>query len=107
TQWFTPSWIAEFLIDEVIPSRLSIGKSHHSSNPQKPRFLDSACGAGYILVPALRRLLTDETRRTDTALDPLRLEEILESSLFGLDIDALPIKLSGFAIYLTSRDADR
>ncbi|MGD9680394.1 MAG: N-6 DNA methylase [Candidatus Obscuribacterales bacterium] len=85
TQWFTPSWIADFLIGEIAGAGGSTGT-----------FLDPACGAGHIIIPALASLIAEQTLEA--------LPDILENRLFGLDIDDGMIELSGFAIYLFCRD---
>ncbi|MCA9801359.1 MAG: N-6 DNA methylase [Cyanobacteria bacterium HKST-UBA02] len=85
TQWFTPSWISEFLIGEIAGAGGSTGT-----------LLDPACGAGHILIPALASLIAEQTLEA--------LPDILENRLFGLDIDEGMIELSGLAIYLFCRD---
>jgi len=85
TQWFTPSWISDFLVAEIAGAGGSTGT-----------FLDPACGAGHLLVPALASLIAEQTREA--------LPDILEHRLFGLDIDERMIELAGFAIYLFCRD---
>ncbi|MBK9146092.1 MAG: N-6 DNA methylase [Candidatus Melainabacteria bacterium] len=85
TQWFTPSWISDFLVAETAGAGGSTGT-----------FLDPACGAGHILVPALASLIAEQTREA--------LPDILEHRLFGLDIDERMIELAGFAVYLFCRD---
>lgn len=84
TQWFTPDWISDFLVNETV------GEATKSSS----RFLDPACGAGHILVPAL-----DAMYRHDS-----NLERCLAEQLFGLDIDPLMLQLSSTALYLRCRD---
>ncbi len=44
TKWFTPLWIADFLVEEAI-------------SEEGQTFIDPACGAGHILVPALKRMV--------------------------------------------------
>ncbi|CAN5345035.1 hypothetical protein BH10CYA1_BH10CYA1_16640 [soil metagenome] len=90
TQWFTPSWIANFLTEESI------------ENYSQSVFLDPACGAGHLLIPALRKLL-ELNHRTSTS-DALG--EILEKQLFGLDVDQQLVDLAKLAIYLEARDLD-
>ncbi|MBS1954610.1 MAG: N-6 DNA methylase [Cyanobacteria bacterium SZAS-4] len=88
TQWFTPSWIANFLIEESI------------ADYSEAIFLDPACGAGHLLVPALRRLVELKNRRHETDA----LSEILEKQLFALDVDKQLVDLAQLAIYLETRD---
>ena len=91
TQWFTPSWIAEFLVEDAIASA---GQT----------FIDPACGAGHILVPALKRavaLLTAAGQSTDLAV-----KTAVEQLIFGLDIDHSLTAASSFSLYLACRDID-
>lgn len=109
TQWFTPAWISEFLVDECFSGT----ESPDSTNT----FLDSACGAGHILIPALQRLLVEELGepvvagqdkgRTEQARIDDALFKILENRLFGIDVDPLMASLSAFAILLACRDLSR
>lgn len=87
TQWFTPKWIADFLVEESIENSSSV-------------FLDPACGAGHLLVPALRRLV--ELNKHKSAADAL--SEILENQMFGLDVDQQLIEIAHLAVYLEARD---
>lgn len=91
TKWFTPSWIAQFLVEEAI------------TKPNQT-FVDPACGAGHILVPAFKRtvaLLIDsglsKTQAVKTAIEKL---------IFGLEIDEQLSSLARFGLYLACRDID-
>lgn len=102
TQWFTPEWICEFLVDETLSDEFR-GEMGHT-------FLDPSCGAGHVLVAALRALARQEQCKAKDHKGPvsnssdseLRLANAL-NSIYGLDIDPLMIELSGFALYLESR----
>lgn len=89
TQWFTPLWISEFLCQECLTDSTAT-------------FIDPACGAGHILVPALERLLKSESHPSRTVKS--RLGEILKDKLFGIDTDPTMTALSTIAIYLCARD---
>ncbi|HEY9783970.1 MAG TPA: N-6 DNA methylase [Candidatus Obscuribacterales bacterium] len=89
TQWFTPPWIADFLITETI----------HSENGT---FIDPACGAGHLLIPAMQRLVVLKTAAAKKRAEALA--SILESQLYGIDIDPQMVALSSLAIYLACRD---
>ncbi|MBX9695660.1 MAG: hypothetical protein K2Z81_24965 [Cyanobacteria bacterium] len=115
TQWFSPSWISEFLVEEVLANCSSSSGIDH-----RLTFLDSACGAGHILVPAFHRLVRLQSNRSrmggrrDNGAGPQRsktlveaMESVLTDQVFGLDIDPVMVKLSAFALYLTCRDIDR
>ncbi len=98
TQWFTPKWIADFLVNETIDSYLNTTGNSLS----RLRFLDPACGAGHLLVPALNRLVREAVSLEGKA-PAAALATVLSSHLYGCDIDPLMIQLSGFSIYLAAR----
>ena len=89
TQWFTPAWIADFLVEESLD-----GDAHAV-------FLDPACGAGHLLIPALRKLFTMKNQKS-SSVDALT--AVLDKQLFGLDIDPDLLELANFALYLQARD---
>jgi SAM-dependent methyltransferase len=89
TQWFTPAWIADFLVEESLDGEAGAV------------FLDPACGAGHLLVPALRKLFSLK-KQNSSAVDALAL--ILDKQLFGIDIDPHLLELANFALYLQARD---
>lgn len=102
TQWFTPGWIAEFLIKEC----LSIDTDDATT------FLDPACGAGHLLVPAVRALAggnrgLSNGKRLDNLKVTSVLTEILEHRLFGLDIDETVLSQAAFSLYLACRELER
>lgn len=85
TQWFTPDWVADFLVEEVL------------DRPQS-NFLDPACGAGHLLVAALKRCCVGAGSESAPAAVGRALERV-----YGFDIDPLMVRLANFAIYLYCR----
>jgi hypothetical protein len=79
TQWFTPGWIARFLVEETVPQ--------HPADDF--RWLDPACGAGHLIVEAMRALPAPR---------------IALKVVHGWDVDPRMIELAKFAIYLTARE---
>lgn len=116
TQWFTPSWIADFLVRECMGDLKDERQLSDADNPQPDSsseqgktFLDPACGAGHLLVPALNALTrTSEDDAKAKRLNNLKvasvLSKILDNRLYGLDIDKTVISLAAFSIYLASRE---
>jgi len=91
TKWFTPHWIAEFLVEDAI------------KNPDMT-FIDPACGAGHILVPALERsvaLLIDEGLQKKEAL-----KIAIEKLIYGVDVDQALTAAAHFSLYIAARDID-
>lgn len=146
TQWFTPAWISEFLVDECFSAERNgapneaqqrsaeqrFSKRDIAEQPARRRvrelvsaeivgstktFLDSACGAGHILIPALQRLLAEELEEpvvegqdkgsAEQGRINDALSKVLEKRLFGIDVDPLMASLSAFAIFLACRDLSR
>lgn len=93
---YTPYPLVEFLMDEVFPWE----------GPYAPvRILDPACGSGVFLVEAYRRLIArwrrsnDEKRPSDEELI-----NILQTTLYGVDLNAEAIRVAGLSLCLTICD---
>jgi hypothetical protein len=99
TQWFTPSWISEFLIDETVGSHLDASLDSN----EDVVFCDPACGAGHILLEALKKLFDYQVNKKH-APPVVALSEIFEKQLYGFDIDAFVLELAGLSLYLAARD---
>lgn len=97
TQWFTPEWIARFLVEETVGSYCRQTPGMH------PVFFDPACGAGHILTLALRTLVAERQNASRQAT-PAVLESVLGQQLYGCDIDAAVIQSAALSVYLTSRE---
>lgn len=94
TQWYTPKWVANILVEEVL------GTCDISQRINRT-FLDPACGAGHLLIPAYLKLIeqTDKSQKS--------IEQILKYQLYGLEIDSHVLRIAGLSIYLATRDIDR
>ena len=59
-EYYTPDWLAQFLLDKIGYTRDAFERmaetSHDPEHPLKLRLLDPACGSGTFLVEALKRL---------------------------------------------------
>ena len=84
TQFFTPNWIAAYLCAETIG--------------EKDEFclLDPACGAGHLLVQAMRKALEN----TPKQLLRQRMAILLQQSLYGLDVDDRPAQPGSVLDYI-------
>ena len=83
-------------LDEITPDAL---------NSEKITFMDLACGSGHILVEAYDVFKQLYLERGYKSRDIPRL--ILESNLFGLEIDDRAAQLAGFAVMMKARAYDR
>ena len=91
TKWFTPLWIADFLVEEAITDG-------------SQTFVDPACGAGHILIPALKRVV--DLIIASGLSKPQALQKALSDCLYGLEIDPQLSAAANFGLYLASRDID-
>ncbi|MBC7999145.1 MAG: N-6 DNA methylase [Leptolyngbya sp.] len=92
TQWFTPEWISEFLIEDAMVMPRST-------------FIDPAHGAGHLLIPALKRSVSLMEQAGETTERALQIA--ISECIFGTDIDPFLTDLAAFAVYMGSRDIDR
>jgi hypothetical protein len=106
--YYTPRNIVNIVMEEAMTGLFA------ERNQVPVRVLDPACGAGYFLLEAFRRLLDRELgryqRRGDLfaplrrgesgqmVLDPVRRMELINEHLFGVDIDETALELARRAL---------
>jgi hypothetical protein len=134
--YYTPEWVVERIVSETVGARLADLKAECGWPPEgssdlpdadaihaydralrQITILDPACGSGAFLITALRYLL-DEWR----ALRTLRRErlgetlvrdedalirDILESNIYGVDINAASVEITKLALWLHTARGDR
>lgn len=110
SQWFTPAWICDFLLDECFHNPASLkesdkialhdcystcdnGTRRHRTNQfshdsKTVTFLDSACGAGHILAPALLKLLAQRLAGRSTPLETVDVKNLPETQLSATTLRA-------------------
>jgi hypothetical protein len=106
---YTPSFLVNFLIDEVMP--LNLPKENYLKNGKIDyKVLDPSCGSGIFLVSAYKRLLdwwwinhyanipTNPKELSDI------LQDILENNIYGVDINKTATQISIFSLTLTFLD---
>jgi len=93
---YTPEYLVDLILDSVLPWQ---GKEW------KVRILDPACGSGIFLVKAFQRLI-QRWRNAHPGLDPKAstLKDMLQESLFGVDIDRNAVRVASFSLYLAMCD---
>lgn len=93
--YYTPEVLADYLISEINSVRkLQSGMT----------IFDPACGSGVFLVLAYRRLIELEMAKLGnqtTDLGPLRLREILEESIYGVERQRDACNVTMFSLILT------
>lgn len=133
TQLFTPNWIVKYMVENTLgrlwlaghpsstlqdrmayyippeesdpDSAAGPGQASEFLNPEQIRFFDPACGSGHILVEAYDLFRAIYLERGYRTRDIPRL--ILETNLYGLDIDDRAAQLAGFAVLMRARKDDR
>ena len=134
TQLFTPNWIVKYMVQNSLghqwlatypASSLKAKMDYYIEpadqtgevqaqladitpkelNPEKITLLDPACGSGHILVEAYDLFKAIYEERGYTHRDIPRL--ILETNLYGLEIDDRAAQLAGFALLMKARADDR
>lgn len=91
--YYTPKYIVDFLLDESLEKLLS-----QASKGVPLRILDPACGSGSFLIAAYDRLLESRSRVSQASLyDSF---ELLERSLYGVDIDEQAVEVAQLNLLL-------
>ncbi|BBE30286.1 hypothetical protein OSSY52_04270 [Tepiditoga spiralis] len=113
SQFYTPEWIIEFLVDNTLTTYYSeINKYTHLKEkyniiPKKNReykdlsnisILDPACGSGHFLIKSYDRLIEMYEENGISSEDASKL--IIENNLFGLDVDKRAIQTTKLILKL-------
>lgn len=96
---YTPSFLVNLLIDEVLPL------SRTKNLSENIKLMDPACGSGIFLVAAFRRLVQrwriNNIRKGQLANpEPNDLKRILSNNIFGVDINSNAVNLTIFSLQL-------
>lgn len=96
--FYTPRFLAEVVLDTALEGMGSlIGKT----------FLDPACGSGIFLVGLFNRIAEEWKQENPTARNDRRARELmqlLQSSLFGVDVNPTACRITAFSLYLAYLD---
>lgn len=88
---YTPPFLVNFILDEVLP--LS------QSTPDSFRLIDPACGSGVFLVGAFRRLVHRWRANNNYRYPGVKtLKEILLNHIFGVDIEGEAVRITLFSL---------
>lgn len=94
---YTPPFLASLLLDHAMPYNDLTGDE---------RILDPACGSGVFLVGALRRLVNVwRSRNGWQSPDATTLRNMLQQSIFGVEVEPYAIDLTSFSLSLALCDA--
>jgi len=96
---YTPSAVAQYVMDEAFAAL-------KTCEPAEALVLDPAAGAGVFLTLALRRLVSEEWKRTGKRPTTQRIRDILRNQVHGLDINESALRLAALSLYLTALELD-
>jgi len=96
---YTPHHIAAFMIFQAF-------EGIETAPRHKAKVLDPSAGAGVFLVLAFRRLIAEEWRSTGVRPNTKKIRHILNSQIFGFDINSAALKLTALSLYLTALELD-
>jgi len=91
--YYTPEHLAEYVLNDL-----------ESEKPFEKgmKALDPSCGSGIFLSLIYRRLIEKELRKTkQESMNPARLRELLETSIFGVEKDPDACQIAAFSLILT------
>ena len=125
TQLFTTDWVVRYMVenslgkywienkpnsslkDTMVYFRSILSENHSQKRlqPQELKVLDPCVGSGHILVYAFNILLKIYTECGYTERDAVKY--IVETNLYGLEIDSRAAQLAYFAVMMCARQKDR
>ncbi len=93
--YYTRGHLVDFMLDAVLPWQ----------SPQcNLKILDPSCGSGIFLVKAFQRLVHRWKIRHECDPKPSELRTILQTQIFGTDINSEAIRVASFSLYLAFCD---
>ncbi len=91
--YYTPYALVDLILRQVLPT---------DSKDYKVRVLDPACGSGNFLVQAYQRIVKRwQNAHPKRKLNFKILKDLMEASIFGVEIDPNSIRVAAFSLYLT------
>ena len=94
--FYTPPSLVELVLDNVLPKK---GDNYNL------KIIDLACGSGIFLAQAYKRIVNYwKNKHSDEKPDFKTLSEIMQNSIFGVEIDSKSIKVAAFSLYLALLD---
>lgn len=95
---YTPSFIVERILSDTVDPFLA-----RSRNKECTVF-DPSCGSGIFLVQSYRRMVDRQIEQGKQRLTKVRLREIAQNNLFGVDLNSQALKVTCFSIYIAMLD---
>lgn len=94
--YYTPPELVELILNEVLPI---------DSKDYNIKILDPTCGSGIFLVEAYKRVVQRwQNAHPDKAVTFKILKELMQKSIFGIELNKNSIKVTTFSLYLAMLD---
>lgn len=97
---YTPPFLVEYMLGETLDQYFS---QKHNKKKTECKVFDPAVGSGIFLVQSYRRMV-DREIEIYNKISKVRLREIAEKNLFGIDINGQALKVTCFSIYIAMLD---
>ena len=96
--YYTPPALVELILNEVLPIK-------NSEQAYKLKVLDLTCGSGIFLVEAYKRIVKRwQNAHPNKILDFKILKELMQNSIYGVELNPKSIKVASFSLYLSLLD---
>lgn len=92
--YYTPPMLVDFMLNQVSPDL----------QKDDITLLDPACGSGIFLVEAYKRRIERWRKTHSRKPDTIELIDLLQSSIFGVDIKKQALHIAAFSLYLAMLD---
>ena len=96
--YYTPPALVELILNEVLPIK-------NNEQAYNLKILDPTCGSGIFLVEAYKRIVKRwQNAHHDKILDFKILKELMQNSIYGVELNPKSIKVASFSLYLSLLD---
>lgn len=97
---YTPPFLVEYMLTGTVDEYF---RKEENKEKTGCKVFDPAVGSGIFLVQSYRRMVDRELVK-DKKISKVRLREIAENNLFGIDINAQALKITCFSLYIAMLD---
>lgn len=99
---YTPSFLVEYILSNTIDVYFKEQKNKHKT---ECKIFDPSVGSGIFLVQSFRRMVDREISLSkEQKISKVRLREIAQTNLFGIDLNEQALKVACFSIYIAILD---
>lgn len=93
---YTPTFLVDYILENTIAGYLK------DNDTKDCKVFDPACGSGIFLVEAYRRMVENEA--VDNKISDIKLVELLENNIYGIDEDIDALNVAIFSLYIALLD---